>query len=214
MKFRHRVIAAGMLVASLAASQAGAQSCGNNDFQLFSDATAQGLFVAGNSGYRGPIGSGNMSPGTWTLTINDTGWPSSANPRRNWLRSNKYTQYDATNRVFRATFSMTEVTVMLAGPSLTMYGLAQVTLEAPDTNNNAVLDNAEIDGPQTLIASVDASCGSGSPLCGGLGNANGGVNGTSGVNGAQPITGALSTQTCATAVETAPWGQVKQVYRD
>ena len=211
---RHRVIAAGMLLASLAASQASAQSCGNKDFQLYSDASAQGLFVVGNSGYRGYIASGNMAPGTWTLAINDAGWPTTTNSRRNYLRDNKYTQYDATNRVFRATFPMTEVSVMLAGSSLTFNGVAQVTLEAYDADNDGFLDSSELTGAQTLIASVDASCGSGSPLCGGLGSANGGVSGTGGVNGAQPIIGALNTQTCATAVEETPWGKVKQVYRD
>ena len=212
MKIRHCLIAAGMLLASLAASVASAQtSCGNNDFQLLSDTSSQGLLVAGNSGYRGSIASGNMAPGAWSIKIDDTGWPTSTNTRRNYIKSNLYT-YDASNRVFRAVFPMNKVTIQLVNAALLINGNAQLTMEAPDTDLDGVFDNTEFNGAQTIIASVDAPCGATTPICGGPGSGNGSANGDGPLTA--PLVGALVTQPCAVPVETPVWGQVKTLFRD
>lgn len=212
MKIRHCLIAAGMLWVLIAASVASAQtSCGNNDFQLLSDSSSQGLLVAGNSGYRGSITSGNMSPGAWYIKVDDTGWPTSTNTRRNYVKSTFYT-YDATNKVFRAVFPMDKVQIQLVNQLMLINGAAQLTMEAPDTDLDGVFDNTEFNGPQTLIASVDAPCGSTTPVCGGPGSANGSVNGSGPV--AAPLIGALLTQPCAVPVEPNVWGDVKTLFRD
>lgn len=212
MKIRHCFIAAGMLFALLAASVASAQtSCGNNDFQLLSDTSSQGLLVAGNSGYRGSITSGNMAPGAWSIKIDDTGWPTSTNTRRTYVKSNFYT-YDAANRVFRAVFPMNKVQIQLVNQQMLINGAAQLTMEAADADNDGVFDNTEFNGAQTVIASVDAPCGSTTPICGGPGSANGSANGDGPVTA--PLIGALLTQPCAVAVEQDVWGDVKMLFRD
>ena len=210
MKIRHCLIAAGMLTL-LAASLASAQSCGNNDFQLLSDASSQGLLVVGNSGYRGSIGSGNMSPGAWSITIDDTGWPTSTNTRRNYIKSTFYT-YDATNHLFRAVFAMNKVQIQLVNAAMVINGAAQLTLEAADANLNGTFDNTEFNGAQAIIASVSAPCGTTTPVCGGPGTANGSVNGSGPV--VSPLVGALTTQPCAVPVSDTIWGDVKELFRD
>ncbi len=215
MKFRHCMLSAGMLFALLAAAAAGASaqtSCGNNDFNLTSDASAQGLLVAGNSGYRGYVTSGNLAPGTWSLTINDTGWPTSTNSRRNYVRSNYYT-YDSVNHVFRATFPTTMVAFQLISTNMQFNGVAQVTMEAPDTvPYDGVMSNTEFNGAQTFIASTDTPCGTSTPVCGGPGSGQGNAMGSGGVS--SPIIGAMTTQPCAVAVENQVWGGVKVRFRD
>ena len=212
MKIRHRSIAAGMLMALLVASGASAQpSCGTNDFTLTSDGTAQGLLVVGNSGYRGFISSGNLYPGTWSISVNDAGWPTSSNSRRTYIRNNFYT-YDAVNHVFRGTFPPSIVNFQMISQSMQFNGTATLNLTAPDTDLDGVLDTGEFNGAQVTAAAVDAPCGTSTPVCGGPGNGNGSVNGSGPV--AQPITGAMTTTPCATAVENDVWGQVKSLYRD
>lgn len=211
MKIRHRSIAAGMLIALLVASGASAQSCGTNDFTLTSDATAQGLLVVGNSGYRGTISSGNLYPGTWAISVNDAGWPTSANSRRTYIRNNFYT-YDAVNHVFNGTFPVSIVTFQMITQSMQFNGTATLNLTAPDTDLDGVLDTGEFNGAQVTSATVNAPCGTSTPVCGGPGSGNGSVMGSGPVS--QPITGAMTTTPCATSVATDVWGSVKALYRD
>jgi hypothetical protein len=206
-----------MLIIPLAMAHA-QSSCGNNDSQLTSDTTPQGLLVASTqanpAGYRGYITTGNMAPGVWKLRIDDSGWPTKTKQRRDYIMENFYV-YDAVNKVFRATFSMSEAAMQLINADLMFDWVpAQVTLEAVDADQDGVFDNTEFNGNQTLIAAVDASCGTSAPLCGGQGNANGNVLGDGGVVQSSPLVGALLTQTCATPVEKPLWGDVKQLYRD
>ena len=194
-----------MLSALLMAVQAWA-GCGTNDFILFSDSSTQGLWVVGNAGYRGVIADGAMSPGTWSITFNDAGWGSTSTARRTYLRG-RYT-YDSVNNVHRATFSPSEVTVQLNGSDVSLSGTAQVVMTIANTGNSS-LSNGEMDGAQTLSATISTPCGT-STLCGGNGDGNGGVTlnaVTSGINGA------VNTQTCATATEPAVWTYVKELYR-
>jgi hypothetical protein len=208
LKSRLIVITAGMLSALLLAAQvSGAPGCGNNDFILFSDSSTQGLWVVGNAGYRGVIADGAMSPGTWTMTFNDAGWGTTSTARRNYLRG-RYV-YDSVNNVHRATFSPSEVTVQLNGSNVTLDGTAQVVLTVVNTGNSS-LSNGEMDGNQTLSATITTPCGAPTALCGGNGDGSGGVTlnaVTSGINGA------VATNTCATAVEPKVWTSVKELYR-
>ena len=211
MKIRHCMFAAGMLFAMLAAAGASAQSCGNNDFNLTSDASAQGLLVVGNSGYRGYISSGNLSPGTWSITINDTGWPTGANARRTHIRNTFYT-YDATAQVFRGTFPSSIVGFHIISTNMQFNGTATITMTAPDTDTDGVLDTGEFNAAQTFVTAASAPCGTSTPVCGGPGSGNGAAMGAGGVT--TPIAGAMTTVPCAVAVDEALWGGVKGLYRD
>jgi hypothetical protein len=211
VKFRHCLIAAGMLMTLLLASLASAQTCGNNDFQLSSDGSSQGLLVVGNSGYRGNISSGNLSPGAWSIKFDDTGWPTSTNTRRTYVKG--FYTYDATNHLFRAVFAANKVQIQLVNSAMVLNGTAEITLEAADANLNGTFDNTEFNGVQTVTANVSAPCGTSTPVCGGPGNvANGSVNGSGPV--ASPLLGAMTTQPCAVAVDAAIWGDVKTLFRD
>ena len=211
MKFRHCMYAAGMLFALLAAAGASAQSCGNNDFNLTSDASAQGLLVVGNSGYRGYISSGNLSPGTWSISIDDTGWPTATNSRRTYIRNTFYT-YDATAHVFRGTFPSSIVGFHIISTNMQLNGVAQITMEAPDTDLDGVFDTSEFSAAQAFVTSADAPCGTSTPVCGGPGSGTGAASGSGGVT--TPIAGAMTTVPCAVAVGEAVWGDVKSLYRD
>lgn len=207
MKSRSIVITAGMLAALLMAVQAsGAPGCGNNDFLLVSDGTSQGLWVVGNAGYHGYITEGGLSPGTWTMTFNDAGWGTTSTARRNYLRS-RYT-YDSVNNVHRATFSPSEVSMQLNGSAVTLTGTAQVVLTIQNTGNSS-LSNSEMDGYQTLSATITTPCGAPTALCGGSGNGAGGGD----LNALSSVNGAVNTQTCATATEQKVWTSVKVLYR-
>ncbi len=211
MKIRHGMFAAGMLFALLAAAGARAQSCGNNDFNLTSDASAQGLLVVGGSGYRGYISSGNLAPGTWAININDAGWPTATNSRRTYIRNTFYT-YDAANQLFRGTFPTSIVGFQIISTNMQFNGVAQITMEAPDTDLDGVFDTTEFNAAQAFITSADAPCGTSTPVCGGPGAGNGAAMGSGGVT--SPIIGAMTTVPCAVAVDDAVWGGVKNLYRD
>ncbi len=171
MKSHHIVLAAGMLSALILASQASAQSCGTNDFILASDTgTPQGLMTVGNAGYVGFIFGGNMAPGNWSMMFDDSTWPTNPADRRGYLRG-LYT-FDGKGS-FVATFS--NVSVHLEGADLAFDGAATVALLVPDSNGNGKLGGNEFDQPHTLAAVIDMSCGTGTPLCGGRGDASGGV---------------------------------------
>lgn len=136
-----------------------------------SDSTPQGLLVASNAnepaGYRGLIQTGNLSPGVWTLRIDDSTWPTNAPQRRNYLKANRYV-HDAANQVFRATFTMDEASLQIIMADLQFDWVpVQLTMEAVDADNDGVFDNTELNGNQTVFASVDASCGGSAPVCGG-----------------------------------------------
>ncbi|UCE03225.1 MAG: hypothetical protein JSW67_03270 [Candidatus Latescibacterota bacterium] len=208
MKSHFIVLAAGMLSALLLASQASAQSCGTNDFVLASDTgTPQGLMTVGKAGYVGFILGGNMAPGNWSMMFDESAWPTNSAERRDYLKS-MYT-YDG-NGSFVATFA--DVSMHLEGAELAFDGTATVMLRVADGNGNGKLDGNEFDQPHTLLAAIDMSCGSGTPLCGGRGDANGGVDIDTVVTSA--ITGSLNTQSCATAVKDTPWTNVKSLFRD
>jgi len=212
VKIRHCMIAAGMLFGLLAASGASAQSCGNNDFNLTSDSSAQGLLVTGSStGYRGYISSGNLAPGTWSISINDTGWPTATNSRRTYIRNTFYT-YDAAAHVFRGSFPSSLVGFHIISTNMQFNGVATITMEAPDTNLNGVFDNTEFAAAQTFVTSASAPCGTSTPVCGGPGSGNGAAMGAGGVT--NPIVGAMTTVPCAVAVDDAVWSDVKSLYRD
>jgi len=218
LKIRHCIVVAGMMTLIPLVMAHAPSTCGKNDFQLTLDTTPQGLLVATNAtypaGYRGFILTGSLAPGAWTLRIDDSAWPSSTNQRRNFLKTNKYV-YDATNKVFRATFSMSEASLQIVTADLLFDWVpVQLTLEVVDADNDGVFDNTEFNGTQSLVASVDASCGTSAPVCGGQGTANGSVLGDGGVVSNSPVIGTLFTQICATPVETPLWGDVKQLFGD
>ncbi|MFQ5600086.1 MAG: hypothetical protein ACE5G2_05990 [Candidatus Krumholzibacteriia bacterium] len=206
----HVVCLAGLVLAGLlpAVPEVDAQtSCGTVDFELVSSASVQGLMQQPAQS-EGDITSGSLAPGSWTLTFDDTGGPAGAGARRNHIKS--FYTYDANAQIFAATFSASQVDLQLVGADLTFTSAAEVILVAPDTNVNGSLSNAELDN-QTLSASIDASCASGTTLCSGLGSATGGIS----LNlVTTPLNGSLDTSVCATPVEPSVRGTIKALFRE
>ena len=209
MKLRITCLTAGLLFALAGVAQA-QTSCGTNDFELASDASVTQGIMASPAKYEGFIITGTLSPGTWDIQIDDTGWPAGGSARRSHLMS-MYT-YDAGSGTFSMTLPMLKVQIMLAGPDQTFDGVASVTFTATDSNGNGSFNNNEFNGDQTVTMSVDATCaGTGTALCGGMGAANGSADPNL-VN--TPLAGALQTDPCVTAVSESLWGDVKKRFRD
>lgn len=204
-------LAAGLLMTLVAVPMA-QPSCGMNDFELVSDNSTSAGLMGSPSGYEGFIIGGNLAPGSWTLAIDDSGWPSSASARRSHLVS-MYV-YDADSSTFSLTLPMHQVQLVLTGTNQTFDGVASVTFTAIDSNGNGSLSNSEFNTTQSVSMTVDATCGTtGTAFCGGMGSANGAASPDAQTTPAS-VAGALQTEACVTAVESSPWSEVKTIYRD
>lgn len=204
-------LAAGLLI-TLAGVPMAQPSCGTNDFELVSDNSLSNGLMGSPSGYEGVIIGGNLSPGTWTLAIDDTGWPGSTSARRSHLKS-MYV-YDSDAGTFSLTLPMNQVQIVLTGTEQTFDGLASVTFTALDSNGNGSFSNNEFNTTQSVSMNVDATCGAtGTAICGGMGSANGAATPDATTTPAT-VAGALQTDACVTAVKSSLWGSVKKVYRD
>jgi len=175
--------------------------------------------------YGGNITWGDLAPGTWELTLDDTGWPSDQDSaaRWNYIWDTYYApNYDPSGHVWIATFDSTTLAtvprIYLEHTGVGhMSGVVKLRIQVTDTDGDGVLDDNEIcDGDFSGIVIIikDGSgayagwCGDGYYF-GSYTKPNCATDMTDYVQAMMH----LSVDDCAVDVASSTWGKIKLMYK-
>jgi hypothetical protein len=120
--------------------------------------------------YGGNIDGGDLAPGTWSITIEDDGWPAPGGPtdpngRWDYLFLNHYV-WDPGAHTWTATFSDGPLYLEKTGQG-SMSGVADLTVQIIDVNPNGVIDPFEcLDGLHGAVIIIQDGTGIYVHLCG------------------------------------------------
>ena len=117
--------------------------------------------------YSGVITSGDLAPGTWEITFDDTGWPPVGDPAARWAYLwSYYYSYNPFIFVWKGDFYGGYLILDHTGVG-TMVGYADMTFQIPDLNHNGILEFSEcLNGVSGVVFMVDEGTGLYSTLCG------------------------------------------------
>jgi hypothetical protein len=122
--------------------------------------------------YLGEIDTGDLSPGDWTITIDDTGWPSTSDPVARWAYlQTTYYDYDPINDIFTASFTNCDLWLSRddnpPNTGGTMSGTCDMTFQIIDMNGNGQIDPTEcMNGLSGAVIIIEDGTGVYSHLCG------------------------------------------------
>jgi hypothetical protein len=169
--------------------------------------------------YSGSIDSGDLAPGYWQVTIDDTGWPSITDPEARWayLLANYYT-FDG--MVWTGYFESNHLYLEKYDPDGgSMQGTCDMTFQIIDYNFNGEIDPDEcMDGLSGAVIIIEDGTGVYALLCG---------DGTySGSYDRDCVVGSptymqddvqfgmqLDLEECGMDTETSTWSSVKSLFR-
>lgn len=117
--------------------------------------------------YTGPIAVGSdFYPGTWTMTVDDTGWPGIGDSGARWAYIwNNYYDYDAFSCVWTGTFNCDLLLVHDGVGSL--VGVNDLTFQLLDGDCDGILDPDEcMDGMSGAVIIINEGSGEYATLCG------------------------------------------------
>jgi hypothetical protein len=117
--------------------------------------------------YSGNIDTGDLAPGTWTITVSDAGWPPTSDPvaRWNYIFTNYYT-YDGGQGIWTGFFDANNLFLDKTGQG-TMTGSCDLTFQIIDMNGNGIIDPTECqDGLSGAVIIIDEGTGLYAELCG------------------------------------------------
>jgi hypothetical protein len=117
--------------------------------------------------YTGPIDGGELAPGTWTMTIDDTDWPATGDDAVRWdyLWTNVYV-YDPGLYIWTGLFDNNGLFLEKTGDG-TMSGNCDMTFQIIDYNGNGTLEPDEcFDGLSGAVIIIDDGTGIYAHLCG------------------------------------------------
>jgi hypothetical protein len=116
--------------------------------------------------YTGAIDGGDLAPGTWMMEIDDTGWPSTADPAARWdyIFLNYYV-YDPGQQIWTGVFDCV-LDLERTGQG-TMYGFCDLVFQIIDLNGNGTMDPEEcMDGLSGAVIIIEDGTGIYAHLCG------------------------------------------------
>ncbi len=169
--------------------------------------------------YAGNIDSGDLAPGVWTMTIDDTGWPAAGDDAARWayIFANYYT-YDAIGGLWDGFFQQNLLYLEKTGIG-TMNGDADMSIQIIDYNGNGMIDGNEcFDGLSGAVIIIEDGTGAFAQLCG-----NGTYNGSyfRDCTEANPtymldnvdFNMQLDLLDCGMSTEISTWSSVKSLFR-
>jgi hypothetical protein len=174
----------------------------------------------GNVVYSGQIVSGDLAPGTWSIAIDDAGWPVDAGPRWDYIWNTFYIYEAGAPSVWTATF---DAPLLATRPLLyiehtgtgSMSGVADMRFQVTDWDDDGVLDPDECagDGLTGIVIIIEDGTGYYASLCGD-GTYQGGYTRdcTIFTDDVQFLM-TIDLYECGMATEPASWGAIKALYQ-
>lgn len=117
--------------------------------------------------YTGPIASGSdFYPGTWTMVVDDTGWPGIADPAARWAYIwTNYYEYDDFGYIWTGTFNC-DLSLVHDGVG-SLIGVNDLTFQLLDGDFDGILDPEEcMDGMSGAVIIINEGSGAYATLCG------------------------------------------------
>ena len=169
--------------------------------------------------YSGNIDTGDLAPGTWTVTIPDAGWPSVGDDAARWayIFANYYT-YDPIACVWDGFFQQNPLRLEKTALGV-MNGDCDMSIGIVDGNFNGVVDGSEcFNGLSGAVIIIQDGTGIYAELCG-----NGTYNGAyfrdcdelsaTYMLDAVDFNMQLDLQDCAMSADASTWSAVKNLFR-
>lgn len=167
--------------------------------------------------YTGGIDAGDMAPGTWSMTVDDTGWPTIADPAARWayIWTHYYAgHFDGTS--WTGTFDC-DLYLEKTGYG-TMTGVCDLTFQIIDYDGDGVMDNEEcMDGLSGAVIIINEGSGAYADLCG-----NGSYSGSYArvcdagqtyMDDVVDFDMQLNLDECGMSTDQSTWGAVKALFR-
>jgi hypothetical protein len=117
--------------------------------------------------YSGAIDGGDLAPGTWQMTVDDTGWPPTTTPGPRWDHLwTTYYIYDPGPMIWTGTFDNNHLFLEKTGTG-TMQGTCDLTFQIIDMNGDGILQPTEcMDGLSGAVIIIQDGTGAYAQLCG------------------------------------------------
>ena len=177
--------------------------------------------------YTGPVIGGDLVPGTWTISIDDTGWPPTTNPTARWdYIWNTFYEYTPANppiipdAVWTATF---DTPLTASRPALfldhqgtgTMSGVADMRFQVIDADGDMVLDPDECDGDglSGIVIIIEDGTDYYADQCGNGSYQGGYTRNCSTWDDNVVFQMSIDLWPCGMAAEPASWGAIKALYQ-
>jgi hypothetical protein len=117
--------------------------------------------------YSGQIDGGDLAPGTWQITVYDTGWPAVGNDALRWdyIWTNYYV-YNPGACIWTGTFDDNDLDLEKTGTG-TMHGTCDLTFQIIDMNCDGIVQPSEcMDGLSGAVIIIHDGSGAYAHLCG------------------------------------------------
>lgn len=206
------LFAACMLVAGLASAEVFKN--------FFCDGYGDMVGDVGSVVYTGSILGGDLAPGIWSVSIDDTGWPTDPGARWDYLWNTFYVYTPGSPSVWIATF---DSPLLATRPVLylehtghgSMSGVADMRFQYIDQDNDGVLDADECSGNglSGMVIIIEDGVGEYASLCGN-GSYQGGFTRDCDTHADHvQFQMSLALHDCGMGTEPASWGAVKALYQ-
>jgi hypothetical protein len=206
------VFAACLLVAGVASADI--------TVNFFCQGTGNMVADVGSVVYGGQIVGGDLAPGIWSISLDDTGWPVDPGPRWDYLWNTFYIYSPGSPSVWTATF---DAPLLATRPTLyieqtgvgSMSGVADMRFQFTDWDGDGVLDPDECagDGLSGIVIIIEDGTGDFASQCGD-GTYQGGYTRdcATWADDVQFQMG-IDLYECGMATEQASWGAIKALYQ-
>lgn len=170
--------------------------------------------------YSGQIIGGDLAPGVWSIGIDDTGWPTDAGPRWDYLWNTFYIYEVGAPSVWTATF---DAPLLATRPVLyiehtgvgSMAGVADMRFQVTDWDGDGVLDPDECagDGLSGIVIIIEDGTGDYAALCGDGTYQGGYTRDCALFDDDVQFQMSIDLYECGMATEPASWGAIKALYQ-
>ena len=187
---------------------------------FFCDGNGNMVTDVGSVIYSGNILGGDLAPGTWSISIDDTGWPTDPGPRWDYLWTTFYVYAPGTPSVWVATF---DTPLLATRPVLflehtgfgTMSGVADMRFQVTDWDADGELDPDECPGSglSGMVIIIEDGTGDYAPYCGDGSYQGGFTRECATYDDHVQFQMSIDLYECGMATEQTSWGTIKALYQ-
>jgi hypothetical protein len=170
--------------------------------------------------YSGQIVAGDLAPGIWSISLDDTGWPVDPGPRWDYIWNTFYVYEPGTPDVWTAVF---DTPLLATRPLLyieqtgvgSMSGVADMRFQVTDWDGDGVLDPDECagDGLTGTVIIIEDGTGDFASLCGDGTYQGGYTRDCTTWHDDVQFQMSIDLYECGMATEPASWGAIKALYQ-